>query len=226
MRPVSTTLTLSAMLARAEPFTELDLEDELALARALDVLLDRSRFVDDLAKLSPRGLVLDVATGTAGLALAIAERLPDARVLGVDRSHAVLAIANERVTRSEHATCIELRQARARELPCADGSVDTLVCDALLHRLRDPLAFLEDARRVLRRDGVLLVRDLVRPASTAHLEVLAERAETPRERALLRAALASAFTAAEMRVLANESGFRGAALAPHEDISASFWIAG
>lgn len=214
------------MLARAEPFTELDLDDELALARGLDVLLDRSRFVDDLARLSPRGLVLDVATGTAGLALAIAERLPAARVLGVDRSHAVLALAKQVAASSEHSARIELRHARARELPCADGSVDTLVCDALLHRLRDPLAFLEDARRVLRRDGVLLVRDLVRPASTAHLEALAERAETPRERALLRAALASAFTAAEMRVLANESGFRGAALTPEADLGASLWIAG
>lgn len=214
------------MLARAEPFTELDPGDELALARGLEALLDRSRFVDDLVRLSPRGTVLDVATGTAGLALAIVERLREARVVGVDRSPDILASARERVERSEHRARIDLRQARARELPCADGSIDTLVCDALLHRLRDPLAFLEDARRVLRRDGVLLVRDLVRPASDARIAALTERAELPRERELLRAALASAFTAAEMRVLANESGFRGALLAPHEDVSASFWISG
>ena len=96
------------------------------------------------------GLVVDVATGTGLVLRAIAERQPHARLVGVDLSPGMLAVARAALPQAQ------LVQADAAALPVAVGSVDLVTCVTALHLLAEPdLAFVEWAR-VLRPGGRLV----------------------------------------------------------------------
>jgi release factor glutamine methyltransferase len=57
----------------------------------------------------PRPRVLDVGTGSGAIALAIADELPDAEVIGIDRSADALSLAAENVERAGLDRRVELR---------------------------------------------------------------------------------------------------------------------
>ena len=58
----------------------------------------RRRVVNIVRREKPER-ILDIATGTADLAIAMAKRMPSARVMGVDLSEKMLAVAAEKVAR-------------------------------------------------------------------------------------------------------------------------------
>lgn len=74
------------------------------------------------------------------------------RVAGLDASAEMLARARARVP----APNIELVHGSAERLPWPDRSFDRLVCINALHHFDDKLAFLAEARRVLRPGGSML----------------------------------------------------------------------
>src|SRR5262249_20250068 len=76
--------------------------------------------------------VLDVATGTAAVAIELAHANPDRAVVGVDQSPEMLAAGRERVTHGGLSEQIELREGRAEDLPFADGEFDALTFTYLL----------------------------------------------------------------------------------------------
>ena len=55
----------------------------------------RKRLVKMVAAENPN-MVVDVATGTGDVALAIARRMPEAKVVGIDLSEGMLAVAQEK----------------------------------------------------------------------------------------------------------------------------------
>jgi len=113
--------------------------------------------------------VLDVATGTAAVAIELARRVPERRVVGVDQSAEMLAVARERVRHAGLGSRIELREGRAQELPFADGAFDALTFTYLLRYVDDPGATLGELARVVREGGTIamlefgLPRRLARP---------------------------------------------------------------
>jgi demethylmenaquinone methyltransferase/2-methoxy-6-polyprenyl-1,4-benzoquinol methylase len=101
----------------------------------------------------PRGRVLDVATGPAGVALAI-RSATGAQVVGLDLTGPMLARARENLV-SLHENGVHLAQGRGEELPFADGSFDAVSFTYLLRYVADPAATLIELARVLRPGGVL-----------------------------------------------------------------------
>ncbi|MDP9253801.1 MAG: ubiquinone/menaquinone biosynthesis methyltransferase [Verrucomicrobiota bacterium] len=102
--------------------------------------------------------VLDLATGSGDLALAIARRLPNAAIVGADFSLEMLAIAREKGVR-------ETVIADALHLPFADRSFDCVTVAFGLRNMADWGAALREMARVLDDEGHLLVLDFSLPAS-------------------------------------------------------------
>jgi ubiquinone/menaquinone biosynthesis C-methylase UbiE len=103
------------------------------------------------------GDVLDLGTGTGRLLELVAPCA--AHCLGIDANPAMLALARNRLSRTELGHC-RVRQADAYRLPLPAARFDVVLAQMLLHHAEDPAAILAEARRVLRPGGTLLVIDL------------------------------------------------------------------
>ena len=112
----------------------------------------RAALVDAIAASSPR-LVLDVATGTAGVALAVASRT-GASVVGVDLTEEMLRQGRARVEGLGESR-VRLALARAERLPFSDGAFDALSFTYLLRYVTDPATTLRELARVVRPGGTV-----------------------------------------------------------------------
>ena len=112
----------------------------------------------------PGDTVLDVATGTAAVAIELASRC-GCHVLGVDHSAEMLAAGTRRVRASGLERLIELREARAEELPFADGAFGGLTVTYLLRYVDDPAATLRELARVVRPGGRVAMLDFFVPGN-------------------------------------------------------------
>jgi SAM-dependent methyltransferase len=106
-----------------------------------------------MLQLMPAGArrVLDLGCGT-GFFLAELERLRPGAV-GLDISHAMLLVSEQYVPGARLVT------ADAEKLPFKDGSFDTVFCKGSLHHTRDHVRFLQNCRRALAQDGVLIMSE-------------------------------------------------------------------
>lgn len=102
-----------------------------------------------LLDLAPGSCVLDVGGGVGAFSAALAARL--LRVTCADA-----APENVEVVRRRYPT-VEAVEADAADLPFADGSFDAAVCMEVLEHIEDDGRALREIRRVLRRDGRLIV---------------------------------------------------------------------
>jgi ubiquinone/menaquinone biosynthesis C-methylase UbiE len=92
--------------------------------------------------------VLDLGTGIGAMAAQLAARYPNARITGLDRSEAQLAVA-----RARHPIATYV-QGDATATPFPDASFDRVHASWLLEHVPDPAAVLREVRRVLRPGGV------------------------------------------------------------------------
>ena len=70
--------------------------------------------------------ILDLATGTADLAIALAKRNPQAHIIGMDISEKMLEIGMEKVKKKGLENQIELRLGDVAALPFVDNSFDSI----------------------------------------------------------------------------------------------------
>ena len=112
------------------------------------------RFLVSRVDVEPGASVLDVATGTAAVAIELARR-KGARVVGIDQSPEMLAVGQERVARAGLRSRIELVEGNAERLPFEDGSFDALTVTYLLRYVGDPAATARELARVVRPDGMI-----------------------------------------------------------------------
>jgi SAM-dependent methyltransferase len=114
-----------------------------------------AQLLADQLELTVGESVLDVACGPGTVARVVAQRVgPGGRVVGVDFSPAMLAVARDKPPVAGGAP-IEYRQAAADKLPLPDGDVDVVTCQHGLQFFTDRAAALAEMRRVLRRGGRL-----------------------------------------------------------------------
>jgi demethylmenaquinone methyltransferase/2-methoxy-6-polyprenyl-1,4-benzoquinol methylase len=105
--------------------------------------------------LRPGNLVLDVCTGTAGVALEIADH-HDGQIVGLDVSHLMLQAGLRAVEKKSLDGRVQLIQGRAEHLPFPDETFDIVVFTYLLRYVQDPDATIRELSRVLKPGGELL----------------------------------------------------------------------
>ena len=104
--------------------------------------------VDRVIETQPQR-ILDVATGTAGVALQLARRSPG-RIVGLDLTEAMLRRGQENVQRKGAGSRIQLVAGSADQLPFADAAFDALTFTYLLRYVADPSATLRELARVVK----------------------------------------------------------------------------
>jgi demethylmenaquinone methyltransferase / 2-methoxy-6-polyprenyl-1,4-benzoquinol methylase len=102
------------------------------------------------------GKIVDLATGTGDLALALQKKLPDADVTGVDFVPEMLDLAQRKGVR-------QTILADAMQLPFSDGSFDCVTIAFGLRNMENWGGALAEMSRVLGRDGHLLVLEFSLP---------------------------------------------------------------
>jgi demethylmenaquinone methyltransferase/2-methoxy-6-polyprenyl-1,4-benzoquinol methylase len=112
------------------------------------------RFLVSRVDVAPTGRVLDVATGTAAVAIELARRT-GCSVVGLDQSEEMLAAGRTRVQAAGLAERIRLVRGNAERLPFADGEFDALTFTYLLRYVDDPTATLRELVRVTRSGGTI-----------------------------------------------------------------------
>jgi demethylmenaquinone methyltransferase/2-methoxy-6-polyprenyl-1,4-benzoquinol methylase len=126
------------------------------------------RFLVSRVEAGPDDKVLDVATGTAAVAIELARR-KGCRVVGLDQSEEMLAEGRRRVAAAGLTDRIELVEGTAEHLPFGDASFDGLTFTYLLRYVDDPAATLAELTRVVRPGRTIamlefgLPRGLARP---------------------------------------------------------------
>jgi demethylmenaquinone methyltransferase / 2-methoxy-6-polyprenyl-1,4-benzoquinol methylase len=109
-------------------------------------------------------VVADIAAGTAGVSLQIADRT-GARVVGLDLTEQMLRQGARNVASAGASGHVSLINARAEQLPLADASVDALTFTYLLRYVDDPQATLAELARVVKPGGVMASLEFCVPSS-------------------------------------------------------------
>lgn len=107
--------------------------------------------------------ILDLATGTGDLAIKMAKRIPKARIMGVDLSENMLAVAAEKVRRKGLDDHIALYQGDAENLDVADGVVDVVTVAFGVRNFGNIERGLQEIWRALRPGGHIVVLELSTP---------------------------------------------------------------
>jgi len=113
---------------------------------------------------APPGAVLDLATGTADLALALRALAPERLVLGADFSEGMLRHGRAKVAAAA-VPRLPLLAADALSLPFPDGAFSSVVSAFLLRNLEDLGRGLTEMRRVTRPGGRVVTLDIVAPSA-------------------------------------------------------------
>jgi len=107
--------------------------------------------------------ILDLATGTADLAIAIARRNPQAHIIGMDISEKMLEIGKEKVKREDLDNQIELRIGDAASLPFEEACFDAVTVAFGVRNFEDLNQGLSEIVRVLKPDGAVCILEFSMP---------------------------------------------------------------
>lgn len=122
----------------------------------------RRRLVKRLLAINP-GLVLDVATGTADLAIGLAKNNDRVRVVGIDISESMIGIGKEKVTKRKLAQRIDLVHASALRIPFPDNHFDAAMVAFGVRNFEDLMTGLKEICRVLKPGSELGVLEFSMP---------------------------------------------------------------
>lgn len=122
------------------------------------------------------GVCLDVGCGSGALAIAVAKRNPQARVVGVDRWGAEYASFSkglcERNAEAEGVSNTSFQQGDACALPFADATFDAVTSNYVYHNVTgaNKQELLRETLRTLKKGGTFAIHDIMSPMRYGNME--------------------------------------------------------
>jgi ubiquinone/menaquinone biosynthesis C-methylase UbiE len=199
------------MLPRVLEPEVMDTAEEARDYDAMDHSEVNRLFVSDfLARWPGHNPILDVGAGTAQIPIELCRRAPNARVVAIDLAEEMLAVGRANVQRAGLAERLRLGRVDAKQMPYTDASFGAVISNSIVHHIPEPLAVLAEMVRVCAAEGLLFVRDLLRPAdesSLRHLVATYAGDANQHQQQMFADSLRAALTLAEIRALVNELRF-------------------
>jgi ubiquinone/menaquinone biosynthesis C-methylase UbiE len=191
----------------------MDTSEEAIEYDAMDFTAVNTAFAQRTSELGPQsGLVLDAGTGTARIPILICQKCPQLQIIASDLSKNMLLIASKNVEQAGLQKQISLELADSKQLPYQDGQFDMVISNSIVHHLPDPLPFFLEIKRVLKPNGAIFIRDLLRPTDEATMNALVDSIGDDydeHQKMLFRDSLHAAFTLNEVKEIVQNAGLEG-----------------
>lgn len=133
------------------------------LNRVISLGLDQSWRTKLINALPREGELLDVATGTADVALSIAQRAPKSTLTGLDPSVGMLDVGREKVARRGLQERVTLDVGDALAMPYADNRFEGCCVAFGIRNFPDRLQGLKEMARVTKSGGPVAILELSEP---------------------------------------------------------------
>ncbi len=114
---------------------------------------DYPSILEEVSK-EPFNDLLDAGCGTSPMISLLSKKYPDKHYTGLDLTPAMIEQAKAK--NLPNATFVV---GDCENFPFGDDSFDVIICSNSLHHYPNPVAFFESAKRCLRKNGRLVIRD-------------------------------------------------------------------
>ncbi|MGV6830912.1 MAG: bifunctional demethylmenaquinone methyltransferase/2-methoxy-6-polyprenyl-1,4-benzoquinol methylase UbiE [bacterium] len=121
----------------------------------------------DLVKATQPKEVLDIATGTGDLAIALA-KTNATRIVGLDISNGMLEVGRKKIKNLELSSVIEMVQADSENLPFEDNSFDAITVAFGIRNFETLEKGLAEILRVLKPNGIFAILETSVPSKTPY----------------------------------------------------------
>lgn len=132
----------------------------------LSLGIDRSwrrKAIKELKSLEPLSLVVDIATGTADVAIETAKRIEVKRIIGIDIAQEMLDIGHKKVNKKGLEDIISLELGDSEDLRFDDNSIDAVTVAFGVRNFENVSKGLSEIHRILKPGAKLIVVEFSKP---------------------------------------------------------------
>jgi ubiquinone/menaquinone biosynthesis C-methylase UbiE len=154
--------------------------------------------------------ILDVGTGTAQIPIAMCKRNSGLKITAIDLAESMITLGNKNIQTARIEDSITLVQIDSKKMPYPDESFDQVISNSIIHHIPNPLECFKEMIRVTKKDGLLFIRDLLRPFSMAELQNIVSLHAgdaTPKQKQLFTDSLHASLSLTEVREMVKLFGF-------------------
>lgn len=122
----------------------------------------RNKVVKMVTDTNPK-TILDVATGTGDLAIALAKKNPQAKITGFDLSAGMLEHGRKKIANKSLSEQIEMIQGDAENMPFEDDTFDAITVAFGVRNFETLEKGLKEIHRVLKPGGIFVILEFSQP---------------------------------------------------------------
>ncbi|MGC8751203.1 bifunctional demethylmenaquinone methyltransferase/2-methoxy-6-polyprenyl-1,4-benzoquinol methylase UbiE [Hydrotalea sp.] len=131
------------------------------LSGGIDIIW-RKKAIQQLKALQPQ-TILDVATGTADVALMTYARLKPQKIIGIDISEGMLNLGKQKIEKAGLSNNIILQQGDSEHIDFEDNSFDAITVSFGVRNFENLLKGLQEMHRVLKPGGKIVILEFSKP---------------------------------------------------------------